>query len=150
MLSHHNCISCNYSFLTFAKKPYCTTCIQTECCMSNLQCCDGRNSCNSTFDMVTHNGKKYCLGHYKLLQNKCNICSKPRPETCTDFQQDHMWYCTEHKKIYRQNLIKSIYDILKTPLYIDVIVPILKNVILPTEFRYPDGFNIPIRKSLKQ
>ena len=65
----NKCTNCHESFYTFAKEPYCIKCIKNECCMSNALNCDESVRCNSTFDLVSLNGKKYCLGHYKTLQN---------------------------------------------------------------------------------
>lgn len=150
MLTHKNCTNCNVSFLTYAHNPCCRYCMKDVCCMSHLPSSDGRSECNSTFDTIFHNGKKYCLGHYKLLQNRCNICGVQRPENNLNFQSDHLWYCDIHLKTHKQNLARSIYESLKNHLYLDIILEILKNVVSVAKFRYPAEFHIPVQKTLKQ
>lgn len=149
MLLSKKCTECNASFLTFSKTPYCCKCIKNECCMSHLRDSNNRYNCNCTFDLVSINNKKYCLGHFKTLQNKCAVCGISRPENCTNFQHDYMWYCPIHSFEYKKKYTSVIYETLKNILCTDLIIEILRKAIQKVDFRYPEEFNIPLRKSLK-
>lgn len=152
MLQNKKCMQCNATIMTFANNPYCRKCMNNVCCMAHTPSCDGRMCCNCTFDAIEYNNNMYCLGHFKNLQNKCAVCGILRPETCTDFQHDYMWYCSRHKMSYKTNYANTIYNMLKHSLCLDTIVQILTRVIEPVRFRYPESFNIPNkgRKPLKQ
>ena len=150
MIQTQKCSDCNTFVSTFAKKPYCRSCTKIICCMSTFPNCDGRYSCNCSFDLHTFNESRYCLGHFKALQNKCTICDIPRPENDIHFQHDYTWACYAHRFEHKKKSVNAIYTSLKHILCIDVIIEIMKNVLLPVKNRYPDSFNIPFEKSLKQ
>lgn len=149
MLSTKKCNLCATRLLTYAHSPHCTNCIKSECCLSNYAASDGRMCCNVTFDMITIDQKKYCLGHYKLLQNKCNVCGLTRPESCHNFQDDHMWYCKDHTYVYKYKRTQAVFHVMKDILCIDLITEILKKSLGSPNNKYPDKFHIPLKKSLK-
>lgn len=149
MLIQKKCSTCSTFFYTCAQNPVCRNCVKLKCCMSHLPSSDGRTTCNVCFDMIKHNGSFYCLGHYKILQNRCNICGVERPSHYTDFQQDHMWYCSAHIKSYKQDFAHSVFQSLRETLHMDIIFDILAKVTAPAQQRYPSEFHIPVKKSLK-
>lgn len=146
------CTVCKTLFFTFSTKPYCIKCMKNQCCMYNTEDCDGRIRCNCTFDLHTHNGEKYCLGHFKKLQNVCNTCGTSRPESRTNFQHDYLWYCDECLRSSQKTYISTIFDSMKNLICIDLIYEIVKLAAKPVLHRYPETFNIPCeaRKPLKQ
>ena len=145
MLTNKNCTKCEDCFLTYAQHPFCRNCIVHTCSMSHTPTCDGRHTCNSTFDLVKHNGKFYCLGHFKILQSRCNMCSIPRPDENEDFQQDHMWYCNQCRKDYKHKFTQAIYSQLSNILNLDIIIEILKKTIVKPKYKYPSEFHIPVQ-----
>ena len=148
MLSTKKCTNCETCFVSYAKTPYCRQCIKNVCCMSHNFDCDGRISCNCTFDVYKYQNKNYCLGHFKTLQNKCAVCNITRPESATNFQSDYLWYCKHHIP-QKKPVVSETWQTLKDTLCVDVILKILSYVYTPIKYRYPDDFNIPLKKPLK-
>ena len=140
------CTDCHCSFHTYAIQPYCRKCIKKRCVSSHMPAADGRFECTCTFDLTPHKGTYICLGHFKSLQNFCVTCGVPRPESCHDFQHDHMWYCPAHRMQMKQSTISTLLQTLRKYVCHDVVIEILKHMMTPVKHRYPDSFHIPMQR----
>ena len=135
------CEDCNNILLTYSTKPKCLNCIKNYCCFSH------KGRCNITFNCVESYAGNVCLAHFKTLQNKCFICKLPRPENDNTFMPSYMYYCYNHRHIYKDSVRQYALENLQNNLNTDVVDKIVDYACFPVTCRYPEEFHI---NSLKQ
>ena len=135
------CHGCNTTFLSYSTKPKCQKCVKNVCCYSH------KGRCNVTFNCIDSCAGKFCLTHFKQLQNECFICQIPRPENDMTFMSNYMWYCPNHAHIYKNSVQQYALESLQDYLNSDVVGKIVDYMCAPVTCRYPESFNL---KSLKE
>lgn len=149
-LEEKTCKNCNTQILTFADEVYCNECIQNVCSMSNEEYfCRPidwySRKCNVTFNCVNVNGKCLCLNHFKLAQDFCYVCTMKRPENDTNFHDNFMWYCENHKPKYCKSKITAWLSLMSNSIPVDVIDNIISKVPHFQSVRFHPDFKISLK-----